>query len=198
MRAATIERPAFSKRRQTSPMRLPLTPSGLTMDRVRSSAIRFDLSVNADEWEIFRRRKRRPPADYPTTLRLPRPTSLHGSARRAISGGPRASGTVYLGYHARANLALGGSARLIRSFWGRRGGWRDAAGFSRPKDQTEKLSPQPHSPLTFGFLKRNASFRPCLTKSTTVPSINARLAVSTNTRTPRSSKIESPGCGPSA
>src|SRR5258708_2627378 len=41
MRAATTESPAFSRRRYTSPMRLALTPSGLTMDRVRSSGIRF-------------------------------------------------------------------------------------------------------------------------------------------------------------
>src|SRR5213082_2676896 len=64
--------------------------------------------------------------------------------------------------------------------------------------QTEKLSPQPHSPLTLGFLKRKASFRPCLTKSTIVPSRKPRLAPSTNTRTPRSSNTASPGCGPSA
>src|SRR5215472_8817659 len=42
-------------------MRLALMPSGLTMDRVRSSAIRFDLSESAGEWEKFRRRKCRPP-----------------------------------------------------------------------------------------------------------------------------------------
>src|SRR5215472_18655755 len=43
MRAAMIESPAFSKRAYTSPMRLLLTPSGLTMERVRSSAIRWVL-----------------------------------------------------------------------------------------------------------------------------------------------------------
>lgn len=34
---------------------------------------------------------------------------------------------------------------------------------------TVKLSPQPHSPLVFGLRKRNASLRPCFTKSTSVP-----------------------------
>src|SRR5471032_94619 len=36
MRAANTFRPACSKRRYTSPIRLRPTPSGLTMDRVRS------------------------------------------------------------------------------------------------------------------------------------------------------------------
>jgi hypothetical protein len=45
--------------------------------------------------------------------------------------------------------------------------------------QTLKLSPQPHSPLALGFWNLKASFRPCLTKSTTVPSISGRLAAST-------------------
>src|SRR5579863_10349491 len=39
MRAAMIRKPACSKRRYTSPIRLRLTPSGLTIERVRSSAI---------------------------------------------------------------------------------------------------------------------------------------------------------------
>ena len=63
----------------------------------------------------------------------------------------------------------------------------------RRRPQTEKLSPQPHSPLTFGFLKRKASFSPCLTKSTLVPSMSARLVAidehlaRRGPRTPRSS-----------
>src|SRR3954466_13728801 len=40
MRAAMTLRPAVSKRRRTSPMRLRATPSGLTMEKVRSSAMR--------------------------------------------------------------------------------------------------------------------------------------------------------------
>ena len=47
--------------------------------------------------------------------------------------------------------------------------------------QTLKLSPQPHSPLTFGLRKLKASFSPSLTKSTSVPSISARLSRSTTT-----------------
>src|SRR5579862_8522891 len=43
MRAAMTCSPAASKRRYTSPIRLRDTPSGLTMERVRSSAIREDL-----------------------------------------------------------------------------------------------------------------------------------------------------------
>src|SRR6202008_1132064 len=49
--------------------------------------------------------------------------------------------------------------------------------------QTEKLSPQPHSPLTFGLRKRKASFSPSLTKSTIVPSTRSRLSRSTKQRT---------------
>src|SRR5450755_1344869 len=59
--------------------------------------------------------------------------------------------------------------------------------------QTLKLSPQPHSPVTLGFLKRKASLSPCFTKSITVPSMSVRLIGSTNTFTPRSSKTMSPG-----
>src|ERR1700722_8470162 len=59
--------------------------------------------------------------------------------------------------------------------------------------QTLKLSPQPHSPLAFGFWNLKASFRPCLTKSTSVPSISGRLKGSTTTFTPRASKTESSG-----
>src|SRR6185437_2721105 len=60
-----------------------------------------------------------------------------------------------------------------------------------PGRYTLKLSPQPHSPLTLGLRKRNASLRPCLTKSTVVPSISARLEGSTQTLTPRSSNTRS-------
>src|SRR5215472_18155182 len=150
-------------------MRLALTPSGLTIDRVRSSAIRFDLSEN----QVSRRY-----CGGSAAARQAAQFTL-GSALGAIW--PSLEVPVRQGVFADAAMA---DATL----------WAPA----RPKDQTEKLSPQPHSPLTFGFLKRNASFSPCFTKSTTVPSISARLAASTNTRTPRSSKIASPGCGPSA
>src|SRR5215472_1471741 len=69
MRAAMMESPTFSKRAYTSPMRLPLTPSGLTMDRVRSSAIRWILSGSAGQ---------------PTSLLGRRPC---GNARGAGSAG---------------------------------------------------------------------------------------------------------------
>src|SRR5277367_5436840 len=59
--------------------------------------------------------------------------------------------------------------------------------------QTLKLSPQPHSPLALGFWNLKASLRPCLTKSTNVPSIRGRLKGSTTTFTPRASKTASSG-----
>src|SRR5271166_2168715 len=61
------------------------------------------------------------------------------------------------------------------------------------RNQTLKLSPQPHSPLALGFLNLKASFNPCFTKSTTVPSMSRRLSGSTTTLTPRSSNTASPG-----
>jgi hypothetical protein len=48
-------------------------------------------------------------------------------------------------------------------------------GKTDPGFYTLKLSPQPHSPLALGFWNLNASFKPCLTKSTKVPSIRGRL-----------------------
>src|SRR5882762_8264189 len=152
-------------------MRLPLTPSGLTMDRVRSSAIRFDLIEKSTGAGMF------------------------APARDA---GAQASGEVYLGLRTRGNLACDGSAGLVRVFAPESAAVSARLCAALEPLQTEKLSPQPHSPLTFGFLKRKASFRPCLTKSTIVPSSRPRLAPSTNTRTPRSSNSASPGCGPSA
>src|ERR1700728_258866 len=151
-------------------MRLPLTPSGLTMDRVRSSAIRDDLS-DEGVWKT-------------------------GKCKAAAGArSPQGDCVVYLGRAGAGNLPAGGSAGLLRVFV-------NVHALRPPAPQgrahTEKLSPQPHSPLTLGFLKRKASFRPCFTKSTTVPSMRLRLTASTNTRTPRSSKIASPGCGPSA
>src|SRR5882762_7952558 len=145
MRAATIERPAFSKRRYTSPMRLALTPSGLTMDRVRSSGIRFGPLTKLHWVRVF---------------------------GPACNAGARASREVYLGSSTRGNLACDGSAGLVRLFApAKASGRRECGRCARAAPagaQTEKLSPQPHSPLTFGFLKRKASFRPCLTKSTIV------------------------------
>src|SRR6267143_793806 len=70
-------------------MRLPLTPSGLTMDRVRSSAIRFDLIEKS------------PGA---------------GRFAPARAAGAQASGAVYLGSLTRGNLACDGSAGLVRVF----------------------------------------------------------------------------------
>src|SRR3546814_2069316 len=43
---------------------------------------------------------------------------------------------------------------------------RSAAG----RFQTVKLSPQPHSPLTFGLTNLNASLSPCFWKSSVMPS----------------------------
>ena len=45
----------------------------------------------------------------------------------------------------------------------------ELARLSRPTAHTVKLSPQPHSPFTFGLRNRNASFSPCFTKSISVP-----------------------------
>jgi hypothetical protein len=52
---------------------------------------------------------------------------------------------------------------------------KSAAGDFCPVNQTEKLSPQPHSPFTLGLRKRKASFSPCFTKSTCVPSMSDKL-----------------------
>src|SRR5438477_7333158 len=115
-------------------MRLALTPSGLTMDRVRSSAIREG-----------------PLKSFTQPVRVFAP---------ACAAGARAGPEVYLGSRTRGNLACDGSAGLVRLFAppGRRAA---QARCVRPRVlQTEKLSPQPHSPLTLGFLKRKASFRP--------------------------------------
>src|SRR3984893_14163042 len=76
---------------------------------------------------------------------------------------------------------------------GKAGPWLQGSDGAQRLNQTLKLSPQPHSPLALGFWNLNASFRPCLTKSTTVPSIKARLSASTTTLTPRASKTESLG-----
>src|ERR1700730_17005608 len=156
-------------------MRLPRTPSGLTMDRVRSSAIRLDLIEKSTAAGMF------------------------APARDA---GAQASREVYLGSRTRGNLACDGSAGLVRVFAPQAQAVSVAAGAVRaPRSrrlQTEKLSPQPHSPLTFGVLERKASLTPCLTKSTIVPSSRPRLAASTNTCTPRSSNTASPRCGPPA
>src|SRR2546430_3681056 len=130
--------------------------------------------------------------------------SLEGAGVRArqCAAVRGVSREVYLGFRTRGNLACDGSAGLVRLFARTEtpGAPVQARGrATRPRAlQTEKLSPQPHSPLTLGLLKRKASFRPCLTKSTIVPSMSPRLAPSTNTRTPRSSNTASPGCGPSA
>ena len=59
-------------------------------------------------------------------------------------------------------------------------------------------SPQPQASTTFGLRNLNASLRPCLTKSTSVPSINGRLDLSTNTLTPRFSNTMSSGWESSA
>src|SRR5262252_2564361 len=102
-------------------MRLPLTPSGLTIDRVRSSAIRIDLSqIKVGERE---------------------------SPGRIYCPALRTSGAVYLGWRARGNLAYCGSARLVRTFC-RSARERSGTRTAQCALQTEKLSPQPHSPLT--------------------------------------------------
>src|SRR5437762_9615247 len=130
-------------------MRLALTPSGLTMDRVRSSAIRFDLDLSAGD--------------------AVRESIRAGAVRRRV----RASREVYLGSLRAGNVRSAGSAGKLRVFGGPDARPEGARGSIRAASsglQTEKLSPQPHSPLTFGLRKRMASFSPCFTKSTIVPS----------------------------
>src|SRR5690349_172151 len=82
--------PAFSKRRTTSPMRLRATPSGLMMEKVRSSAMDIDLRIertNADR------------------ARLCQTHSAERSEPRSVLGaGPR------------RNLNGGGSAGNVRVF----------------------------------------------------------------------------------
>src|SRR5882762_9954770 len=73
MREAMMDKPAFSKRRYTSPMRLRLTPSGLTMDRVRSSAMRKILTKLGEE-------------SQPTRLQTSRAVYLGISVRSNLSG----------------------------------------------------------------------------------------------------------------
>src|SRR6185312_10947795 len=87
-------------------------------------------------------------------------------------------------------------ARRAPSKPGRR--TKSAVGDFFPVGYTEKLSPQPHSPFTLGLRKRKASFSPCFTKSTWVPSMSDRLSASTKTFTPRSSKTRSFGWTSSA
>src|SRR5580658_1053198 len=137
------------------------------MDRVRSSAIRGDLSK---------------------AVRLGA-----GDFRAASCPGPGQAAQFTLPEYARQLTGLR-KYRFSKEFFASRRG--DCAGAASP--QTEKLSPQPHSPLTFGLRKRKASFRPCLTKSTMVPFRRPRLEESTKTVTPRSSNTACPGCGPSA
>ena len=50
--------------------------------------------------------------------------------------------------------------------------------------QMRKLSPQPHSSLTLGFLNLKPSFSPSRAKSSSVPSMYGRLLGSTYTFTP--------------
>src|SRR5690606_20716105 len=58
------------------------------------------------------------------------------------------------------------------------------SGGSRDRNQAArsasvvKLSPQPHSPATFGLAKVNCSFSPAFRKSIVVPSTRARLSAS--------------------
>src|SRR6188472_874061 len=54
MRAATTRRPAFSKRLRTWPMRLRATPSGLTMEKVRSSAMNRFLCGGLEGARLYR------------------------------------------------------------------------------------------------------------------------------------------------
>src|SRR5437764_8261165 len=96
-------------------MRLALTPSGLTMDRVRSSAIREG-----------------PLKSFTQPVRVFAP---------ACAAGARAGPEVYLGSRTRGNLACDGSAGLVRLFAppGRRAapaqarGVRGARGCFRPR-----------------------------------------------------------------
>src|SRR5690349_9104336 len=120
-------------------MRLPLTPSGLTIDRVRSSAISL----------------------RPLLCQWFGAGSIHGRRIAPVLWGSR---EVYLGSLECGNVSDRGSARKLRVFRGpdprRRGDLRRTPSGCGPEAglQTEKLSPQPHSPLTFGLRKEKASF----------------------------------------
>lgn len=72
-------------------------------------------------------------------------------------------------------LSRGAGTLRARSLPGMAGSGKkmngDAGLEQESKPYTLKLSPQPHSPLTFGLRNRKASFSPCFTKSTSVPSM---------------------------
>src|SRR5437870_6007319 len=63
---------------------------------------------------------------------------------------------------------------------------------ARPR-QTRNDSPQPQRSRSLGLLNRKPSFSPSRTKSSSVPSMNARLFGSTTIRTPCVSNVWSPG-----
>src|ERR1700760_252842 len=62
---------------------------------------------------------------------------------------------------------------------------------------TRNDSPQPHSSLAFGLLNLKPSFNPSRAKSSSVPSIYARLFGSTTTFTPLHSNTSSSGASSS-
>src|ERR1700722_16009728 len=141
MRAAITRKPAPSNRRYTSPIKLRPTPSGFTMERVRSIAI---LTSGA----------------------------LYGKS--APKGADKDREVYWRG--ALQAIRTGAEVPVLL---GKTGPWLQGSDGAQRLNQTLKLSPQPHSPLALGFWNLNASFRPCLTKSTSVPSINGRLVGST-------------------
>src|ERR1700739_4302967 len=69
-------------------------------------------------------------------------------------------------------LCMGPESALKRELW------------STQRHYTRNDSPQPHSSFTFGLLNLKPSFNPSRAKSSSVPSMYARLFGSTTTFTP--------------
>src|SRR6185369_5199008 len=91
--------PAFSKRRTTSPMRLRATPSGLMMEKVRSSAMDIDLQLNFPD-------ERQQSASAGCALRVfGEPGSLLAQRpRRNLNGGGSARGVRLFTYRSQDAL----------------------------------------------------------------------------------------------
>src|SRR6185312_10558526 len=142
----------------TSPIRFLATPSGLTMDRVRSIATGTVLRTQVD------RSRRLREAVSPPWNPLGPGTSGDLQGRGILPAGRRYSNEI---------RGLDGDFGQKKTF------------------QTVKLSPQPHSSLTFGLWNWKDSFRPLRTKSTWVPSGMGRRSRSTTTLTPWSSSTTS-------
>src|SRR5262249_29943318 len=138
-------------------MRFLATPSGFTMDRVRSIATKH---ISGTGWMDAGDRRGGQPALSPQ--------------------GPGTSGDFKDGGFYRLGAGRGNEIRRL-----------DGDLERKRLFQTVKLSPQPHSSLTFGLWNWKDSFRPFFTKSTWVPSRKGRLSRSTTTCTPWSSNTTS-------